>query len=72
MIADKISWKGEVVWDTKPIRPGEIYWLNSNHRLMTSITGWEPKKSLSEGLDYTIAVWQDKLQQSSKKVFSIR
>ena len=72
MIADKINWGGEVVWDTKPVRPGEIYWLNSNHRLITSITGWEPKQSLSDGLDYTIAVWQDKLQQSSKKVVSIR
>ena len=72
MIADKINWGGEVVWDTKPVRPGEIYWLNSNHRLITSITGWEPKQSLSDGLDYTIAVWQDKLQQHRKKVFSIR
>ena len=72
MIADKINWGGEVVWDTKPVRPGEIYWLNSNHRLITSITGWEPKQSLSDGLDYTIAVWQDKLQQHRKKVVSIR
>jgi nucleoside-diphosphate-sugar epimerase len=62
MLANKIGWDGEIVWDTKPIRPGEIYWLNSNHRLITSITGWEPTKSLSDGLDYTIAVWQDKLQ----------
>jgi nucleoside-diphosphate-sugar epimerase len=72
MIADKIEWKGEVVWDTKPVRPGEIYWLNSNHRLITSITGWEPKMSLSDGVDYTIDVWNSILEQSSKKVFSIR
>jgi len=57
MIADKIDWKGEVVWDTKPVRPGEIYWLNSNHRLITSTTGWEPKVSLDKGLNYTIDIW---------------
>ena len=64
MIADKIEWSGEVVWDTKPIRPGEIYWLNSDHRLITGITGWEPKVNLSDGLDYTINVWKSVLDQS--------
>jgi nucleoside-diphosphate-sugar epimerase len=72
MIADKIGWKGEVVWNTKPVRPGEIYWLNSNHRLITSITGWEPKVSLSDGLDYTINVWQNILgQQPINKVIRL-
>lgn len=61
MIADKIGWSGEVKWDTKPIRPGEIYWLNSDHRLLTSATGWEPNVSLDEGLDRTIKIWQNKL-----------
>jgi nucleoside-diphosphate-sugar epimerase len=61
-IAGKLNWKGEVVWDTKPIRPGEIYWLNSNHQLISSLTGWEPQKSLDQGLDYTINVWQDQLK----------
>lgn len=72
MIADKIEWSGEVVWDTKPIRPGEIYWLNSDHRLITGITGWEPKVNLSDGVDYTIDIWKDILDQSSKKVRNIR
>ena len=61
MIADKLKWSGKINWDTKPIRPGEIYWLNSNHRLLTSATGWEPKVSLDEGLDRTIKIWKDKL-----------
>jgi hypothetical protein len=39
MIARKIGWDSEIIWDTKPMRPGEIYWLNSNHRLITNITG---------------------------------
>jgi nucleoside-diphosphate-sugar epimerase len=61
MIADKLKWSGKINWDTKPIRPGEIYWLNSNHRLLTSATGWEPNVSLDEGLDRTIKIWQNKL-----------
>lgn len=58
-IALKLNWQGEVVWDTKPVRPGEIYWLNSNNRLITSLTGWEPKVSLDKGLDYTIDIWKN-------------
>ena len=61
MIADKLKWSGKINWNTKPIRPGEIYWLNSNHRLLTSATGWEPNVSLDEGLDRTIKIWQNKL-----------
>jgi nucleoside-diphosphate-sugar epimerase len=59
MIANKISWDGEVIWNTKPVRQGEIYWLNSNHKLITNTLGWEPKVSLSNGLDYTINVWKN-------------
>lgn len=62
-IAEKLDWNGKVTWDTKPIRPGEIYWLNSNHRLLTEVTGWEPKISLDEGLDRTIEIWKNKLKQ---------
>lgn len=62
-IAEKLDWNGKVAWDTKPIRPGEIYWLNSNHRLLTEVTGWEPKISLDEGLDRTIEIWKNKLKQ---------
>lgn len=61
-IANKLDWSGEVVWDTKPIRPGEIYWLNSNNRLITSLTNWEPKVSLDDGLDYTIDIWRNQLK----------
>ena len=60
-IAAKIGWSGEVVWNTKPVRPGEIYWLNSNHNLITSLTGWKPVISLDEGLDRTIEVWKQQI-----------
>ena len=62
LIANKIGWQGEIVWNSKPKRPGEIYYLNSNHNLITKILGWEPKISLNNGLDKTI-----KMLQSTRK-----
>jgi len=62
LIASKLDWKGKVNWNTKPARPGEIYWLNSNHDLLTEITGWTPKVSLLDGLDQTIVTWKQKLE----------
>lgn len=57
-IAKKLNWTGDIKWGTKLFRPGEIYWLNSNHNLITKVTGWSPKVSLDEGLDKTIEVWE--------------
>ena len=54
LIAKKIGWNGDVNWNTGPGRPGEIYWLNSDHKLITNLTGWYPKVDLSTGLDKTI------------------
>ena len=59
MIADKIGWSGTVYWDTKPVRHGEIYLLNSSHQKLTNSTGWEPKVELSDGLDRTIEIWKE-------------
>jgi nucleoside-diphosphate-sugar epimerase len=59
-IADKLDWKGSIFWNTKPERPGEIYLLNSNHKLVTELTGWAPKVNLDTGLDLTIAHWKQK------------
>lgn len=60
-IANKLNWQGKVNWDTKPKRPGEIYWLNSNNNLLTETTGWRPKVSLDQGLDLTIDFWKKNL-----------
>jgi nucleoside-diphosphate-sugar epimerase len=59
LIADKIGWDGHVNWNTKPPRPGEIFLLNSTNHKITARLGWSPKVELSEGLDRTIAVWKN-------------
>lgn len=57
LIAKKLNWNGELVWNTKPARPGEIYLLNSSEQKLNSMTGWEPKINLDIGLDKTIEMW---------------
>jgi nucleoside-diphosphate-sugar epimerase len=59
-IANKLGWKGKINWDTKPARPGEIYVLNSTNDKATSMLGWSPSTSLSDGLDKTIEIWRTK------------
>jgi nucleoside-diphosphate-sugar epimerase len=65
LIARKLDWNGEIRWDMKPKRQGEIYWLNSNHDLITKTLGWEPKVSLRDGLDRTIAIWKTKNERNN-------
>ena len=62
LIAKKIGFTGNINWNTKLFRAGEIYWLNSNNILITERLGWEPKVSLDEGLDKTIDYWRGKLE----------
>lgn len=66
LIASKMNWQGTVHWDKKPERPGEIFLLNSSNDKITEKLGWEPKTSLSEGLDQTIAVWKDLHSKNTK------
>jgi UDP-glucose 4-epimerase len=59
LIAQKLNWHGQVNWDTKPKRPGEIWVLNSSADKLTKFTGWKPKVSIDEGLDKTIDIWKN-------------
>lgn len=61
-IAKRLNWHGKINWNTKSPRFGEIWWLNSNHNLLTSKTGWQPKVSYEEGIDRTIHHWKNKFQ----------
>jgi len=57
-IANQLNWNGTINWNMKPPRHGEIYWLNSNHNLITEKTGWKPAISYEEGIDRTIHHWK--------------
>ena len=59
IIANKLNWNGIIQWGKKPSRPGEIFWLNSNHSLITSALGWYPKIDIGWGLDLTISKWRN-------------
>lgn len=59
MIAHKLGWHGEIRWNTKWPRPGEIFLLNSTNDKLTQATGWQPQVDLSTGVDLTIETWQD-------------
>jgi nucleoside-diphosphate-sugar epimerase len=60
-IAAKLNWQGEIEWNARLPRPGEIYYLNSDIKLINSLTGWAPKITLDQGIEKTIELWQQKL-----------
>jgi UDP-glucose 4-epimerase len=66
IIAKKLNWTGEINWYTKPRRPGEVFYLNSNPAKAKRILGWEPKTTLAEGLDKTIEIWKKNLNGEAK------
>jgi nucleoside-diphosphate-sugar epimerase len=61
-IAKQLNWNGQINWNKKQPRHGEIYWLNSNHNLITKKTKWTPKISYEEGIDRTIHHWRNMLK----------
>ena len=62
MIAEKLNWKGKINWYTREIRSGEIFYLNTNNKKVTEMTGWEPKIGIYKGLNMAIAYWKEKLK----------
>lgn len=61
-IAEQLKWNGQINWNTKDPRHGEIWWLNSNHNKLTQLTSWIPKVSYEEGIDRTIHHWKNILK----------
>ena len=61
-IAGQLNWEGTINWNTKDPRHGEIWWLNSNHKKLTELTGWQPKVSYEDGIARTISHWKEKLK----------
>lgn len=51
--ASVLRWHGDVVWNTQPNRPGEIYYLNSNPAKAKKLLGWQPEIGLRTGIALT-------------------
>ena len=62
-IAFQLGWDGKINWNQKPERPGEIYLLNSSHRKLTKMLGWEPQWTLDAGIQQTVEYWYKKIKQ---------
>lgn len=56
-----LGWDGQINWNTRPVRPGEIFYLNSSAEKAKRMLGWEPKVELSDGLSRTIEIWAENL-----------
>lgn len=57
-IAEQLNWNGNINWDTKDPRHGEIWWLNSGNEKLTKLTGWKPLVTYADGIDRTIFHWK--------------
>lgn len=60
-IAKLLNWQGQINWNTKPKRHGEIFLLNSTNTKLTQLSGWSPKVNYIDGLTKTISFWKSKL-----------
>lgn len=60
-ISGQLKWKGKINWNTRSIRAGEIFYLNSSNQKIKETIGWEPKTNLEEGLRRTIQIWKERL-----------
>ena len=63
MVKERLGWSGVINWDTIPVRPGEIYYLNSDPEKAKRLLNWEPKTPLSRGIDKTIATWKQNKEE---------
>ena len=58
MIAEKLDWHGSINWYSRPVRPGEVFVLNSSNKKMTQDFDWNPKTGLDRGLNLAIHRWK--------------
>ncbi|HBT81646.1 hypothetical protein A2757_00605 [Candidatus Giovannonibacteria bacterium RIFCSPHIGHO2_01_FULL_48_47] len=65
IIKDKLDFQGKIIehWPPDyPFRPVAEDYLSLDSSKAKNILSWEPKYSLDEGLDKTIAYWREKLK----------
>ena len=67
-ISGMLNWEGDIFWNKKAPRCGEIYVLNSDHKLISSLVDWQPVTSLDQGLEKTINIWRSKYRDEKKSI----
>lgn len=55
------GWRGKINWNTRPRRPGEIFYLNSSNQKVTQALGWKPRVDMISGIARTAEIWADNL-----------
>ena len=55
------GWRSKINWNTRPRRPGEIFFLNSSNSKAIAELGWEPRITLKDGLQRTVCIWRENL-----------
>lgn len=65
-IKSRLGWQGQINWYTRPVRPGEIFYLNSSGEKARKAIGWEPRVSLDDGLERTLGIWEKNLGKSER------
>lgn len=68
LCAEIVLWTGKVNWFTRPLRSGEIFYLNSSPAKAEKMLGWMPKVMLGIGLNRTMALWSERCKPSMVEV----
>lgn len=58
-IHEKLGSKGNLLWGAIPHRKNEVWYNSGSPEKIRSVLGWEPRYSLDEGLESTIAWFQE-------------
>jgi dTDP-glucose 4,6-dehydratase len=64
-ISGVIGWEGKINWNTRELRDGEIFYLNSSNCKASKTFGWRPKVELVDGLSRCVSYWKDVLGDKS-------
>jgi nucleoside-diphosphate-sugar epimerase len=60
-LRDIIGFRGQILWNTVPLRPLDIQVMQGDPGKATSLLGWEPTVTLETGLSRTIEAWRKRL-----------
>jgi len=60
-LAAALNWNGKINWNTKELRVGEIFCLDSDPSKAKYFFDWKPELTLKDGIEKTIAYWREKI-----------